>query len=92
MNAIERQLTVDGETWKVSLAGRVTVYDRDEFSVVFARRDESGKKIRRVSRFSPLGARSRSAALAELSEAELLTLFQQSQPDWTSPELGYAGS
>jgi len=86
----ERQITVDGETWIASIAGRVTVYEKDEFPVVFARQDEHGKKIRRVSRFSPLGTRSRSAALEELSLAELEVLFRQSQPDWTSPELGYA--
>jgi len=87
---IERQITVDGEVWTASIAGRVTVYDKDEFSVVFARTDEHGRKIRRVSRFSPLGARNRSAALEELSLAELEVLVRQSQPDWTSPELGYA--
>ena len=87
---IERKLTVEGETWTVSIAGRVTVYDRDEFSVVFARSDEHGRKLMRVSRFSPTGSRNRAAALGELSDAELTTLFQQSQPDWTSPELGYA--
>ena len=89
---IERQITVDGEVWTAAIAGRVTVYDKDEFSVVFTRKDEHGKTIRRVSRFSPLGARNRSAALGELAEAELETLFRQSQPDWTSPELGYARS
>ena len=87
---IERTLTVDGATWTASLSGRVTVYDKDELSVVFARRDEHGRTVRRVSRFSPQGARRRSEALAELSEATLLILFRQSQPDWTSPELGYA--
>ena len=89
---IERQITVDGQTWKAAIVGRVTVYERDEFSVVFSRRDEHDKKHQRVSRFSPLGTRSRSAALGELSEDELVTLFRQSQPDWTSPELGYARS
>ena len=88
----DRALTVDGQTWTASLVGRVPMYDRDEFSVVFSRKDEHGKRIRRVSRFSPVGTRSRGAALRELSDAELLTLFQQSQPDWTSPELGYARS
>lgn len=89
---IERKLMVDGETWTVSLAGRFTVYERDEFPVLFERRDEHGKKEQRVSRFSPQGSRSRAQALAELTDGELVTLFRQSQPDWTSPELGYAGS
>lgn len=89
---IERQVTIDRQAWTVAIAGRYTAYERDEFTVVFARRDEHGKKVQRVSRFSPLGSRSRSVALAELSEAELVTLFRQSQPDWTSPELDYAAS
>ena len=87
---IERTMTVDGATWTASISGRVTLYDKDELSVVFARRDEHGKAVRRVSRFSPLGARRRSEALGELSEAEMVSLFRQSQPDWTSPELDYA--
>ena len=89
---IERQITIDGQAWTASLAGRVTIYDKDEIPVVFARRDEHGKKHQRVSRFSPLGGRSRGAALEELSDADLTALFRASQPDWTSPELGYANT
>jgi hypothetical protein len=88
---IERTLTLDGAAWTVSIAGRVTPYERDEFSLVFERKDPRGTE-RRVARFSPLGARSRSLALQELTDAELRTYFAQSQPAWTSPELGYAGS
>ena len=87
---IVRDLTVGGITWRVSLAGRFTAYERDEFPLVFERNDPRGGRERRVCRFSPQGSRHRDAALAELSDAELLTLFQQSQPAWTSPELGYA--
>ena len=86
----ERQVTIDGQAWTVSIIGRVTVYDRDEFSLLFERKDEQGRKVRRVSRFSPQGTRGRAQALAELSDAELVALFRQSQPDWTSPELNYA--
>ena len=43
-----------------------------------------------MSRFSPQGARRRADALGELSDADLRMLLQQSQPDWTSPELDYA--
>lgn len=89
---IERQITIDGHAWTVAIASRYTVYERDEFAVVFARRDEHGKKLQRVSRFSPLGSRNRTLALQELTAAELETLFRQSQPDWTSPELDYASS
>jgi len=87
---IERQIAIEGVPWTVSIAGRYTAYERDEFTVVFTRR--SGARERRVSRFSPLGSRYRAAALAELTDAELLTLFRQSQPDWTSPEMDYARS
>ena len=87
---IERTMTVDGTRWIASISGRVTMYDKDELSVIFQRRDEHGKTTRRVSRFSPQGDKRRSEALAELSDAEVVTLFRQSQPDWTSPELGYA--
>lgn len=88
----ERTIAIDGLTWTVSIAGRTTAYERDEFTVVFARRDEHGKQARRVSRFSPLGSRNRALALRELTDPELESLFRQSQPDWTSPELDYASS
>lgn len=87
---IARSITIDGATWSVSIVGRFTAYERDEFPVVFERRDPHGKKERRVSRFSPQGQRRRTAALAELTDDDLLVLFRQSQPEWTSPELGYA--
>ncbi len=89
---IERRITVDGATWTVSLAGRFTVYERDEFPLVFERAGEGGARVRRVARFSPLGAKSRDAALAELTDAELAGLLRASQPGWTSPELNYARS
>jgi hypothetical protein len=65
------------------------VYDRDEFGLVF----ENGTgpaRVRRVTRYAPIGARRRDAALAELPDARLVELFQQSQPAWTSPETAYA--
>ncbi len=89
---IERTITLDGQAWTVSLAGRSTAYERDEIAVVFARRDGQGAHRRRVARFSPLGNRNRASAFQELTDLELEGLFRQSQPDWTSPELDYAGS
>ena len=86
----ERKMKIDGREWTVSIIGRVTVYEKDEFSLLFERKDEQGRRVRRVSRFSPQGARSRAQALAELSEAELNALFQQSAADTNSPELNYA--
>ena len=84
-----RTLEVDGERWEVYPSGRVTVYDRDEFGLIFEK-GTGPDRVRRVTRFSPTGARRWDAALAELSDQSLHDLFQQSQPAWTSPETSYA--
>jgi hypothetical protein len=43
---IERQITIDGQGWTVSIAGRTTVYDRDEFSVSSpARRTKQARRV-----------------------------------------------
>jgi hypothetical protein len=84
-----RILTVDGERWEVYPAGRVTVYGRDQFGLIF----EQGVgpvRRRRVTHYSPLGARSTERAFVELSDRELVELFHQSQPAWTAPEVDYA--
>ena len=84
-----RALVVDGVRWEVCPSGRVTVYGRDQFGLIF----EHGtglQRRRRVTHYSPLGARSPDPAFAELSERELLELFRQSQPAWTAPEVDYA--
>jgi hypothetical protein len=86
----ERTITVDGTTWTVSMAGCCTVYGRDEFPLLFERDTTEGTRERRIARFSPLGSRSRSLALRELTDAELAGFLRQSQPARTSPELGYA--
>lgn len=83
-----RTIAVDGERWEVAPAGRVSVYNRDQFGIVF----ELGtgpERRRRYTRFSPVGNRSPDAALAELSERQLVDLFRQSQPAWTAPEGAY---
>ena len=83
-----RTIVVDSNIWTVYPAGRVTVYGKDEFGLVF----ELGtgpKRKRRFTRYSPLVSKSSAASLAELSERQLLDLFHQSQPAWTSPEGGY---
>ena len=84
-----RTLDVDGERWEAYPSGRVTMYDRDEFGLVFEK-GTGPQRVRRVTRYSPVGARRWDAALAELSDAQLRDLFRQSQPAWTSPETGYA--
>ena len=86
----ERSIHVDGSVWSVSVAGRFTVYERDEFPLLFESVGAAGTRRRRLSRFSPLGSRSRDRALQELTDAELVGYFRQSQPAWTSAELSYA--
>ena len=83
-----RIVTVNGEQWAVSPAGRITQYDKDEFTLRFTRLP-AGAGPDRVARYSPLGSKHRETSLAELSDAELVALFRVSQPSWTSPELGY---
>ena len=83
-----RTVTIGGKSWRVFPSGRVTQYDRDEFALLFVA-DAGGKREVRVTRYSPIGARSRELSLAELSVSELARLFQTSQPGETSPEADY---
>lgn len=83
-----RTIEVDGERWVVYPAGRVTIYDRDEFGLVFEK-GTGPNLVRRVSRFSPVGARQTDAALLELPDAKLRELLRQSQPATTSPVTDY---
>jgi hypothetical protein len=84
-----RTLTAAGRTWRVFPSGRVTQNEHDEFALVFVAEDAQGKTAR-VTRYSPHGARSREQSLAELRDADLLRLFEQSQASDTSPEADYA--
>jgi hypothetical protein len=84
-----RTIVVDGERWEVYPSGRVTVYGRDQFGLIFEH-GTGPMRRRRVTHFSPVGARSIERAFAELSERELLELFRESQPAWTAPEVDYA--
>jgi len=84
-----RSITADGRTWRVLPSGRVTQYDRDEFSLMFIA-GTGAERIVRVTRYSPQGARSREQSFAELTDADLVRLFGQSQPSATSPEADYA--
>ena len=83
-----RLIDVDGVQWAVSVSGRVTQYVKDEFGLVFTSGAGAGRE-RRVSRYSPLGAKSRELSLAEMSDRELRDLLAHSQPAWTAPEMGY---
>ena len=84
-----RSITHAGRTWRVLPSGRVTQYDRDEFALLFASGTGDDREVR-VTRYSPQGTRSREQALAEMSDADLARLFEQSQPSEMSPEAGYS--
>ena len=43
-----------------------------------------------MTRYSPVGTRSRERSLTEMSDADLARLFECSQPSDTSPEADYA--
>ena len=83
-----RVIEVNGDQWLVSVSGRNTQYTKDEFGLVFTRGTGPGRE-RRISRYSPLGAKSRELSLRELSDRELTELLAYSQPSWTAPEMGY---
>ncbi len=83
-----RSITQAGRTWNVMPSGRVTQYDRDEFALLFTSGAGEDREVR-VTRYSPQGTRSREQALTEMSDADLVRLFEQSQPSEMSPEAGY---
>jgi hypothetical protein len=83
-----RTITVGGRTWRIFPSGFVTQYDQDEFGLIFISGIDDEREVR-VTRYSPLGAKAREESLSEMSEADLIRLFEQSQPSFTSPEAGY---
>jgi hypothetical protein len=83
-----RIIEANGERWEVFPSGRVTQYEKDEFSLRFVRQP-AGSAPDRIVRYSPLGPQNREESLAALSDAELLELLKVSQPSWTAPELDY---
>jgi len=84
-----RSLSIDGKEWLVFPSGRVTQNDRDEFGLIFVHGVGPQRQVR-VTRYSPMGARSRERSLVELSDADLARLFGTSQPSDTSPEADYS--
>lgn len=84
-----RTIDVKGRRWQVVPSGFITQYDQDEFGLLFVTGSGADREVR-VTRYSPVGATSREQSLAELSDAQLRELFEQSQPSATSPEAGYA--
>ena len=83
-----RTISAEGKEWRVFPSGYVTQYEHDEFGLMFIAGTDATREVR-VTRYSPLGARSREQSLAELPETELMRLFRESQPSFTSPEAGY---
>jgi hypothetical protein len=83
-----RVFEVKGERWSVAPAGRITQYDKDEFSLRFTRLAPAPRE-ERVVRYSPRLAKDRETSLAELRVSDLAELLKVSQPAWTSVELGY---
>lgn len=83
-----RIITVDGTSWRVFPSGFTTVYNLDEFGIIFVA-GEGDARVVRVTRYSPLGTRSREQSLGELSDERLAELLAQSQASDTSPEAGY---
>jgi hypothetical protein len=81
-------VNIGGKSWRVFPSGRVTQYDRDEFALLFVTGSDDKREVR-VTRYSPVGARSREQSLVEMSDAELARLFEYSQPSDTSPEADY---
>lgn len=84
-----RKIDIDGREWDVFPSGFITQYDQDEFGLFFATGTGEAREVR-VTRYSPQGARSREQSFAELSDDRIRSLFQQSQPSFTSPEAGYS--
>jgi hypothetical protein len=84
-----RSITAEGKSWLVFPSGRITQYDRDEFSLVFVHGAGDARQVR-VTRYSPLGTRSRERSLVEMNDADLQRLFGFSQPSDTSPEADYS--
>jgi hypothetical protein len=84
-----RKITVDGSEWVVTPSGYITQYDQDEFGLFFTKGSGDAREVR-VTRYSPQGSRSRAQSFAELSDERLISLFDQSQPSFTSPEAGYS--
>ena len=84
-----RTVNIGGRSWRVFPSGKVTQYERDEFALLFVT-EKDGKREVRVTRYSPVGTRSRERSFAEMSDTDLTRLFETSQPSDTSPEADYS--
>lgn len=83
-----RQVDIDGRRWQVYPSGFLTQSVGDEFGLIFVSHD-GGKRELRLTRYSPMSARSREQALAEMSDEQLVGYFRMSQSSARAPEAGY---
>lgn len=83
-----RRIEIDGREWQVYPSGFLTQYVQDEFGLIFVTGAGDEREVR-VTRYSPVGARSREQSLAEMDDAQVRDLFRTSQPGARSPEAGY---
>ena len=83
-----RTIEVAEDAWEVYPSGRVTVYGRDQVGLTFQQGAGPDRK-RRFTRYALVGTQSPDAALAAMSERQLIALFHESQPAWTAPEAAY---
>jgi hypothetical protein len=83
-----RHIEIDGRDWQVYPSGFLTQYVGDEFGLIFVAGKGDARDVR-VTRYSPMGVRSREQSLAQLDDAQLKDLFRASQPGARSPEAGY---
>jgi len=83
-----RHIEIDGRDWQVYPSGFLTQYVGDEFGLIFVAGKGDAREVR-VTRYSPMGVRSREQSLAQLDDAQLKDLFRASQPGARSPEAGY---
>ncbi|NOT06648.1 MAG: hypothetical protein HOP28_00420 [Gemmatimonadales bacterium] len=83
-----RIVEFNGERWEVGPTGRVTQYGKDEFALRFVRLAPPPRE-ERIVRYSPQLSKGREAALAQLTDRELIALLHVSQPTWTTAETGY---
>jgi hypothetical protein len=84
-----RTIAAAGKSWRVFPSGRITVNHLDEFGLIFVAGVGADREVR-VTRYSPVGARSRERSLVEMSDTDLQRLFDSSQPSDTSPEVDYS--
>jgi hypothetical protein len=83
-----RRIVIDGREWQVYPSGFLTQYVGDEFGLIFVAGSGEDREVR-VTRYSPVGVRSREESLAGMNDAQVVTLFRTSQPGARSPEAGY---